>query len=173
MTPPLDWGAVTSYTKGIWAVAGPLLGVLIGAYTANRNQRKQWISDNKKEEYRELLSAISKSLATVILARGNAIPKGFESEKAIAVGWSNVTETIYSRIFIAEEMDRLSVLTRWIEALKILMEQGPDAAFVSTIDKIMSDVRDSARKDMMNRRRSAQNIPSSPPSKPVPDHDPA
>src|SRR5216684_3676535 len=63
MTQLINWDAVANHAKAVWAVGGPLLGVLVGAYIANRNQRKQWIAENKKQEYRELLSVMSKGFA--------------------------------------------------------------------------------------------------------------
>jgi hypothetical protein len=47
----MNWNIVAGYAKSIWAVAGPLLDVLVGAYIANRNQRKHWIADCKKETW--------------------------------------------------------------------------------------------------------------------------
>src|SRR5712692_2854090 len=38
-----------------------LLGVLIGAWVARWGQRRQWVSDNKANEYRELLTTLSRS----------------------------------------------------------------------------------------------------------------
>src|SRR5713226_4251307 len=40
----------------IWAAVGPLLGVALGSYLSTRTQRRHWVMDNKKQEYRELLT---------------------------------------------------------------------------------------------------------------------
>jgi hypothetical protein len=39
----------------------PLLGVLLGGWLTNRNQRRDWVADNMKQEYRELLTTLSKT----------------------------------------------------------------------------------------------------------------
>jgi hypothetical protein len=36
-------------------VAGPLVGIFIGAYIANLNQIRHWVADNKREESRGFL----------------------------------------------------------------------------------------------------------------------
>jgi hypothetical protein len=43
----------------VWAVAGPLAGVGLGAWLTARWQRKKWILDNKLAEYRGILDALS------------------------------------------------------------------------------------------------------------------
>jgi len=44
----------------VWAVIGPFVGILTGSWLASRWQRRQWIRDNKKLEYRAIFEALSK-----------------------------------------------------------------------------------------------------------------
>jgi hypothetical protein len=48
----------------LWTTLGPLIGVAIGAlltpFCTSRWQRKQWLLDGKKAEYRELLSVLAR-----------------------------------------------------------------------------------------------------------------
>ncbi len=50
---------IAKVVMAIWTAVGPLVGVFVGAYIANRNQRKHWVGNCKKEEYRELYSGSS------------------------------------------------------------------------------------------------------------------
>jgi hypothetical protein len=53
------WGTISTEVGRAWKYAGPLVGVLIGGWITSRNQRKQWLRDTRKQEYRELLGALA------------------------------------------------------------------------------------------------------------------
>jgi hypothetical protein len=63
MIQPETWKMIGDYASKSWAAVGPLIGVLVGAYLTGRRQKRDWLADNKKEEYRELLSAMTKALS--------------------------------------------------------------------------------------------------------------
>ncbi|MBO0910570.1 MAG: hypothetical protein J2P13_02155 [Acidobacteria bacterium] len=44
-----------------WGVVGPLVGVVLGSLLTRSWQRNQWIRDNKRAEYRELITVLSES----------------------------------------------------------------------------------------------------------------
>jgi len=46
----------------LWTSIGPLIGVIIGQLLSRSSQRDQWILDQRKQEARELLAALSKWL---------------------------------------------------------------------------------------------------------------
>jgi hypothetical protein len=43
----------------VWSGVGPLVGVLIGGWITYRIQSQQWLANNRKEEYRELLTVLT------------------------------------------------------------------------------------------------------------------
>jgi hypothetical protein len=43
----------------IWAAVGPLVGVALGSWLATKSQRKHWLLDNKRAEYRKLLATLA------------------------------------------------------------------------------------------------------------------
>ncbi len=49
---------VETKVYAIWAAVGPLVGVIIGGMLTAWWQRRYWILDNKKAEYRELVDAL-------------------------------------------------------------------------------------------------------------------
>jgi len=57
----------------MWNAIGPLVGVVIGAlltpWVAWHWQRKQWMLDNKKQEYRDLLDGLLQASDEIIDAR--------------------------------------------------------------------------------------------------------
>lgn len=50
------WGEI-----GGWKTAGPLVGIFIGYWLTRSWQRKQWVLESKKSEYRELITTLSQS----------------------------------------------------------------------------------------------------------------
>ena len=44
----------------LWAAVGPLVGILIGHYLVRSWQRRQWLADNQKEEYRRVLAGLNR-----------------------------------------------------------------------------------------------------------------
>jgi hypothetical protein len=50
---------IAAHFYPMWAVVGPLVGVVIGAWLTARWQRKKWILDNKTSEYRSILDALN------------------------------------------------------------------------------------------------------------------
>jgi hypothetical protein len=39
---------------GTWFAVGPLVGVVVGGYLTIWNQKRHWVMDNKRAEYRKL-----------------------------------------------------------------------------------------------------------------------
>jgi len=58
---------------GVWAAIGPLVGVRYGHDLAKRWQKEHWISDNKKQEYRELLGILTASFGAIESSNDGAV----------------------------------------------------------------------------------------------------
>jgi hypothetical protein len=50
----------------LWAGVGPLVGVLVGAYLTNRIQRRLWLADHKRQEYRELFTVMTNAFGKLL-----------------------------------------------------------------------------------------------------------
>jgi len=118
MIEPETWKAIREGSVAAWSAVGPLIGVLVGAYIANRNQRRQWLLDNRKQEYRELLSALSS--AFIALTRLNtpmiAIPG--ELERELRNAETESFRILRDRLFIATEIRDTRILGLWLEATR-------------------------------------------------------
>lgn len=141
----LNWKTIRDVVVGIWAVVGPLVGILIGAYIANRNQRKNWIADNKKQEFRELLSALVEASSSLIAFYTPMALHGPEDQRACDRVEKKSVEVIMDRIFIAREVKELDLLKRWTKALSLV--RGTDhLTFSDEFVKISSDITAAALK---------------------------
>jgi hypothetical protein len=143
---PQDWKTVRDITVGLWSVVGPLVGIFIGAYIANRNQRKHWIADNKKQEFRELLSALVEASSSLIVFYTPMVLQGPDEQRACDRAEKKSVEVIMDRIFIAREVKELDLQKRWSKALSEVRGTRNRTAFSDEFVKISSDITAAALK---------------------------
>ncbi len=143
-----QWELIKTIAAYFWPVVTLLIGVFAGGYIANRNQRKHWFLDNKRGEYRTLLTTLTDCGSKLILYHGNNIvamsPRDQRAIHKAAVSAANV---IYNRLFIAKEVKGLNIGPRWQKAASILQNTHNGVAFTKEFDAIMEDIRTAALKD--------------------------
>jgi hypothetical protein len=142
------WKAIHDGLIGAWTYVGPLVGVLIGAYIANRNQRRQWLDSCKKQEYGEMVSVLTKAMMTYISNRASLTAKGPAEQRAEWQALSDVGETARNRIFIASTVQQLNVVDRWHAASRAVESSGNLDAFSTSVGKLLDEIRDAALKDL-------------------------
>lgn len=145
---PETWKRIHEYAVGVWSVVGPLLGVLIGAWIASRNQREHWVADNKRREYQELITALTQAFSALVQRRAPLIAYGPEEQRAFAKAYEIALITISDRIFIQGEVHRQKVLERWQRAAHALDTNGDSIAFSNEFGEIKSNLIYEAQKLM-------------------------
>ena len=143
-----DPGKLLATVMAIWSALGPLVGVLLGASIANRNQRRQWSSTCKKEEYSELISVITRAMMTYINLHAYLVARGPEEQRAEASALGSVGETARNRIFIASTVKRLDVVKRWHDATRSVERDHDLDKFGTSVGKLLDDIRDAAIRDI-------------------------
>jgi hypothetical protein len=112
--PLFPWWLTLSFAA--WAAIGPLIGLLVGHILTRSWQRQQWLMDNKKQEYRELLSAISHTFVALVSSQA------FDNNNpnALRVELMNLSKDVHrilgDRIFIADDLARTQLRERWMGA---------------------------------------------------------
>ena len=112
--------AIADHFYRVWAVIGPLIGVLIGSLLASRWQRQQWIRDNKKVDYRGIFDAlnsfrwqVSHFYAVYDQSPGAdhaAEGRKRERQEAISEALSSVIGVMGSSIFVREAILRSGII---------------------------------------------------------------
>jgi hypothetical protein len=156
----LDW--IMGHGKDIWAVAGPFVGILIGAWIADRSARKHWFADNKKQEYRELVTALVSAFNAMVRRIESA--KSAEAQRALVEKEDLALITISDRLFIRDDVARLKLLSRWQKMTKDFNRTGDTVELSKTARDIRTELLDEAQK-IMNRGLSLRKTPrpTSPP----------
>ena len=147
---PETWKTIYEDVRAAWSVVGPLVyaltGVFIGADISNRNQRKQWIADNKKQEYRELVSMLTRALNAVMQESTVLVARAPEEQREFVRIGNEVLITIKDRLFIADVVTELRVYERWRGALHDFQSVHQRQLFIDKVEEIKSDLRKSAAK---------------------------
>jgi hypothetical protein len=106
-------------------------GVLIGQRMARNTQRGQWLKDCRKEEFKELLSVLTKSFA-VICDGYSAFVQDSATQMAIRDAALVAMTTIRDRIYIAADVKRLNIYKLWRDAAN---EFEHDHVFIAFSEK--------------------------------------
>lgn len=133
----------------VWAVVGPFVGILLGSWLTTKNQHRHWLLDNKRSEYRELLTTIADSGSKLLVFWGTD-PVVTSGEEQFMIGETarQSVDVIYNRLFIADEVKTLNVLKRWEDTIDLLRRSRNIDAFGKSMDQIMDDIRGAALKDL-------------------------
>ena len=138
----MHWQTVVDLIRRAWPALGPLIGICIGAYLTTRTQKRQWVRDNKRVEYRELLTAIGDATSKLLVLAGRepvVLGPGEQSERFEVVRLT--LGIIYNRLFIAKEIKELNIQHRWQEGVDALKIRHDVAFFATSMDGIMDDIR--------------------------------
>jgi hypothetical protein len=132
----------------IWAIVGPIVGILLGSWLTTRNQSRHWLLDNKRSEYRELLTTIADAGSKLLVFWGrNPVVASGEEQFMIGETARQSVDVIYNRLFISDEVKKLDVLKRWETAIDELRKSRNVDVFGKSMDQIMDDIRSAALAD--------------------------
>jgi hypothetical protein len=117
-------------------IAGTLGGTAIGQRMARSWQREQWLLDCRKEEFRELITVISDTLAATLEAVSGKIPSRTNPDE-LGELYSKSLRAMNDRIFIAKDIKRLGVRTEWLELTTGYAKDSDTIQFIARIDKLL------------------------------------
>ena len=104
-----------AWVGSLISVLGTLGGVIVGHYFVDKSRREQWLLDTKKQEYRETLTALSTAYLALLELGSMTVRDGAEELKI----WRTVADSyrvLRDRLFIADELKREELLSKWLEA---------------------------------------------------------
>lgn len=139
MTQHDTWKWIQDNVRAAWSAVGPLVGVLVGAWLTRSGDHKKWINDNRKEEYRELVTALTSSAMRWIedLKR---LEMGRDGLPDTGERYMHSLQTIQDRIFIAKELGELNVFDRWGNLVKGLRELRNANVFEDGFGKLTDEI---------------------------------
>jgi hypothetical protein len=105
----------------VWAAVGPLIGIYIGHHLLRSQHRRQWLADNRIQEWREVITTLQKSL--VQITQFDAGRKLFTLEEkkaaipAVLDARAAALSVLNNRLFIAKEVRHHKMFDKWKKAV--------------------------------------------------------
>lgn len=127
------------------AVAGVLVGVLLGGWLTLRNQRALWLLDNKRSEYRKLFTVITRDYSTHVVTYTQAVVRRSEMEKARRVH-IEALNIIRDRLFIAKDVHEMKIATKWSDAIGKVHTDRDIVFLRDSYDEIAAEIQARATK---------------------------
>jgi hypothetical protein len=127
MVQPEMWKAFGDIGGRVWSGVGPLVGVLVGTLLARSWDKQKWMNDNRKEECRELLTAMTKVADSCLEARARIGSAGPAAIEAVQAAWAEDRKcmiVLQDRIFIAQRLSQERMFKRWNDATNEFLNEG-------------------------------------------------
>lgn len=117
--PLLPWWLTLGFAA--WAAVGPVVGLLVGHFLTRSWEKKRWELDNRKQEAREILPALSAAYLALLNIGASRRVSGViagEEEKNAWLLTHDSFRALRDRIFLAHDLKGAKLLNRWTEAIK-------------------------------------------------------
>lgn len=125
--------------KNAWASVGPLVGVIIGAMLTRAWDRRKWINENRKQEYRELLTTLT-TACTALIDNAQTLVQTPAEQIAARDEYFKSLRVLQDRIFIANEISKMNLFDRWGTAMKDLQETKDFRKFEDSFEIMRSEI---------------------------------
>jgi dihydroorotase-like cyclic amidohydrolase len=134
-----DWLSIWSAVGSVVCV---VIGALLGSYLSSRGQRKQWIADNKKQEYRELLTTLTKAYQELAALNAPIVVWNKEDQQRYEEAIKRAETVILDRIFISTEVAEMNLVKRWLE---VLQDTTHDKVLLAVrLNNMLEEIREKA-----------------------------
>ena len=128
----------------IWAALGPLLGIVVGHYLTRSWQRRQWIADNQKEEYRKLLAGLNRLNMVLIQDHTNQNVGTQEIKDAM----EEISMALNTSLFIVDFLEGSKVVDDVLQASRKLKQRGNFDDYREEYWKAVNSIIASVKKSM-------------------------
>ena len=131
--------------SGLFGLSGVVIGALLVQFLSRSSERKQWIRDCRKEEFRELLTALSKAYVNISLFRP---VKDLPKEQLLEMYnlWAAALITIRDRLYISADVAELDLARKWIAADDAFKKDKSVDEFTKRYNELNSAIVEAARK---------------------------
>ena len=142
---------------GFLTLGGVVVGSLLTYLFTRSTQREQWLRDCRKEEFRELLRALSDHF-TILREFERLVHHQTPVERErLTNAEADFFRVVHSRIYIANDVNHLNIKNRWINAVKKYCAQ-PDKPDLQTFYEAYNEVNGAIVKAALRARDHQMNI---------------
>lgn len=111
---------------GIWAAVGPLAGLYIGFLLTRREQHQQWLRDNRKEEFKEVVTAMSQFIIghmVYVSSLGSDMP---QSKQAYIDSYKTTSVVLCDRVYIHADLYSKDIPDRFLKIAEQYRDAGTE-----------------------------------------------
>jgi carboxypeptidase C (cathepsin A) len=106
----------TALLSGAFLIFGIVLGSFLSHALSRSARHEEWLRDAKKQEYKEVLTALATAyLALIRFGTAGTVVPG-ELERRISDTEAEAYRILHDRVFIAHELESTEISKRWTEA---------------------------------------------------------
>ena len=142
----------TTIILAIWAAVGPLVGIYVGHHLLRSQQRRQWLADNRIQEWREVITTLQKSLVLITQFDAARNLSTNEEKKADMPAVLNARAVALSvlnnRIFIAKEVRHHKMFDKWKKAVEEFDRDHDSGMFGTRLGELTYLIEVEARAEM-------------------------
>jgi t-SNARE complex subunit (syntaxin) len=107
-------------------IGGALSGIVVGHFLTLSSQHRQWVRDNRKQEFKEVVSAMSQYIIehmSYVASQGSDLP---QSKQAYVDSMKAAGVILTDRIYIHHDLDERDIPKRFLEIMEHFRESGKD-----------------------------------------------
>jgi hypothetical protein len=153
MVQPETWRLIANDVVKVWNAVGTLIvgvtGILLGAYLTARRQNRDWLLNNKRDEYRELLDVITKTSSVYTQMFWLQTSQSADDQRLVMASDARYVEIVRSRLFIRKTAKELEIAKRLTQLTTALKKDRQVSRFSMGIDQLIKDIQDTAEKDLI------------------------
>jgi len=105
------------WTTTLVGIISALLGVVVGQLLSGVREHYEWVNDQKRLEYRQLLDQLYETITTVSESRPNL--RGLDP-RMLGEAANKLARVISDRIFIADALKESGVIADWYELKQVI-----------------------------------------------------
>jgi len=105
------------WTAPVVGLLGVVLGVLLGQFLSAVREHAEWVNEQKRLEYRQLIDQLFETMSVVIESRPNLRE---QSMPAINQAVKNLHRLLLDRLFTAEKLKKAGVLEDFLSMKNVI-----------------------------------------------------
>ena len=107
-------------------LGGAVIGILLGHFLTRSSQHRQWLRDNRKQEFKEVVTAISQYIIEhmgYVASQSSVIP---QSKQAYVDSMKATYCVLADRIYIHADLDEKKIPERFVEIMDLFRNTGTE-----------------------------------------------
>jgi hypothetical protein len=120
-------------------IVGALGGIVAGHFLTRSGQHDQWLRDNRKQEYRELLTSLAAAYMHIVQYGSGDNPSDSTHLRFDPVR-NEGFRTLQDRIFIADDIKKAGIREKWERVVDLCNERGRMPESMEKFDALTAEL---------------------------------